>query len=153
MHSHSKSLIVLNFAAICYSQKQACCIKISIFSVWKTVIYYMWRSSSMRGCGLKCWGLHVVTTYRLVILHARMWIEMVSPAARAASSRRHPPCEDVDWNYNQVLPHAACHESSSVRGCGLKYFVVDWPRHRLPVILYARMWIEILDFFQGVHNS
>lgn len=34
--------------------------------------------------------------YVAVILHARMWIEMVSPAARAASSRRHPPCEDVD---------------------------------------------------------
>ena len=30
-----------------------------------------------------------------------------------------------------------------MRGCGLKWFRLEWPVHLLPVILYARMWIEI----------
>ena len=33
-------------------------------------------SPSTRGCGLKYWGLHGATTYRLVTLYTRVWIEI-----------------------------------------------------------------------------
>lgn len=121
MHSHSKSLIVLNFAAICYSQKQACCIKISIFSVWKTVIYYMWRSSSMRGCGLKFLIFFRVFIIANVILRVRMWIEMIQ-------------VRDSLFN-GQVILRARMWIEISLPF--IQYLLSS-------VILCARMWIEIL---------
>ena len=130
MHSHSKSLMVLNFAAICYGQKQSCCIRISIFAVWKTVVYYMWR---------------------------------------------HPLCEDVDWNFSMSLGMTSMMRSSFVRGCGLKYAIacrkgkcrepsfvqgcglklrkILLRPHDILVILYARMWIEILSFQSRSHTG
>lgn len=68
-------------------------------------------SSSMRGCGLK-YGLCLPRrSHAGVILRARMWIEMARTASILRLVSRHPPCEDVDWNFQQlaILPCRLCH--------------------------------------------
>ena len=57
----------------------------------------------------------------VVILYARMWIEMIITPT---------------YEYENMT-------SSSMRGCGLKYFLLLVLWNMLGVILYARMWIEI----------
>ena len=103
-----------------------------------------YRSSSVRGCGLK---------YAI-------------KNSQYQRSGRYPPCEDVDWNFPYIVHEftefssssvRGCglksfgrdkmhrwHQSSSVRGCGLKYGSVWWWCLWGHVILRARMWIEIV---------
>ena len=170
------------------------------------------QSSSVRGCGLKLKSFIVFLNFLLVILRARMWIEIgymagvyanwdVILRARMwieisltslhwAMRSRHPPCEDVDWNVlrriKQYIPtshppcedvdwntqqgtqmliqarHPPCEDvdwnrkpripsygkitSSSVRGCGLKFWHSYAMWLFLFVILLARRWIEISLF-------
>ena len=87
-------------------------------------------SSSMRGCGLKLIQ-HIPTVgICIVILYARMWIEMKSFPGKTIPG----------W-------------SSSMRGCGLKSYCPCQSQHTPDVILYARMWIEILGLCPSARTS
>ena len=108
-------------------------------------IYF--KSSSVWGCGLKYEFLKMLYTQATVILRVRMWIEICRRRDKTEEHRRHPPCEDVDWNHTchksppLQVSHPPCEDvdwnhrprvdiklfiwSSSVWGCGLKLAQVN----------------------------
>ena len=85
---------------------------------------FVFRSSlpsSVRGCGLKLLSPVSISSADIVILCARMWIEISRAMPMYSLWSRHPLCEDVDWNFMTT------------------FFSVTFP----PVILRERMWIEM----------
>ena len=78
------------------------------------------RSSSVRGCGLKCIG------------RKRMIEVEMSSSMRGCGLK-----------LVRAVPIQRLYGSSSMRGCGLKFTMSQKKTRRPYVILYARMWIEI----------
>ena len=58
---------------------------------------------------------------------------------------RHPLREDVSWNKFLCTKFLDSSKSSSSWGCELKYFYIPKRNDRLQVILFVRMWVEIVN--------
>ena len=80
-------------------------------------ILFGWLLSSMRGCGLKC-----------------------RHPSRFDNRSSHPLCEDVDWNRLSNCVNKGAMASSFVRGCGLK-----WPqRYGLDALCWVILRVRAL---------
>ena len=79
-----------------------------------------------------------------VILFVRMWVEISVFPASLQSNSGHPLREDVSWNnLLQVLSQNYL-QSSSSWGCELKCKVCGIKWYGCFVILFVRMWVEML---------
>ena len=90
------------------------------------------------------WGNITTAPSFTVILFVRMWVEMMFTAIRSTRSQCHPLREDVSWNVSFLGSSSSSSPSSSSWGCELKYWyrIQVWIFHQ--VILFVRMWVEIL---------
>ena len=127
-----------------YATRQLSCVCASS-SMWgcglKLYIHsyrlHLYPSSSMWGCGLKLILSFDVTTFRNVILHVRMWIEILYTSGAFYGATSHPPCEDVDWNSWWTSRPAWKIASSSMWGCGLKFW---WAKEGITDNWSSSMW-------------
>ena len=61
----------------------------------------------------------------------------------------HPLREDVSWNIDAVEQKVEGVLSSSSWGCELKYFCLEIKNQTFSVILFVRMWVEIIFYTDG----
>ena len=101
---------------------------------WVILFVRMWveisRTSSFYGCSS-------------VILFVRMWVEIVMfPTGKLGNTSSSSwGCE---LKYHHIKLFHGVSLSSSSWGCELKYLFVLFPFRSHPVILFVRMWVEIV---------
>ena len=102
-----------------------------------------WKSPSLRGRGLKYRDYSNEFVKVGVALFTRAWIEINIGQRTAKRESSRPLYEGVDWNVLQKKIKKYKKRSPSLRGRGLKFFVVQIILFRCMVALFTRAWIEI----------